>query len=131
MDIEILNTLNKMLKGTSVAEFEFQKADVTINIKTNGVSVPAVSAEPVETVSAEPEKKVLIIRSIDVGIFSTGKINLSVGDSVKKGQTVGEIISMGISHALKSEVDGVITAQMVKNKEPVEYGEVIFEVEGA
>lgn len=132
MNIEILNTVQKMIKDTSVAEFQLQKADVTITIKSGG-QVASVS-EPVEITESIPssvEKCVATIKSVDVGIFNVGRYGIKEGSTVKKGQVVGEVVSMGISHVVKSEVEGVISKQVVKNKEPVEYGEVIFEVEGA
>jgi biotin carboxyl carrier protein len=69
-----------------------------------------------------------------VGIFYTHSSALEkplvkAGDPVKKGQTVGHIVSMGISHNLVSGVDGRVLNQRVRHKEPVEYGEVIFELE--
>ncbi len=130
MNIEILNAVQKMLKDTSVAEFQLQKADVTIKIKTGGNYTPVAESVPDEATAEVAEEKVVkVIKAMDVGIFSTGKSGAKVGLAVKKNQIVGEIISMGISHAVKSNVEGIITEQKVKSKEPVEYGEVIFEVE--
>ena len=135
MDIEVLNALYKILRSTSVSQCELQRAEIAVRMRLSAAPVetgaeerpaaPAAAlAEPAEEIpSAE------YIKSEDVGIFHSSKLPLKPGDEVKLDQVVGTIESMGISHNVVSRVAGKVLTQKVRNKEPVEYGEIIFEVE--
>lgn len=136
MDVNILNTVYKMLKNTSITDFEMKKGETHIHLKLDPSASPVLAPDIVpETESAPAQEPVpLTICSDTVGVFYDHKLPLKKGlvhpgDEVKKGQVVGVIMSMGISHDLRSEVSGRITARKISNKEPVEYGEIIYEVE--
>ena len=49
-----------------------------------------------------------------------------VGDTVKAGQTVCIIEAMKLMNEIESDKDGVITAILIENGQPVEYGEPLF-----
>jgi len=65
------------------------------------------------------------IQSFYVGLF---KLNPEIKKekTVKKGQLLGSIESVGISHEVISPVDGVIEEIYVKDKDIVEYGQKLF-----
>jgi acetyl-CoA carboxylase biotin carboxyl carrier protein len=51
---------------------------------------------------------------------------VTVGASVKKGQTLCIIEAMKLLNEIEAECDGVIKQILVNNAEPVEYGQVLF-----
>ena len=53
---------------------------------------------------------------------------VKVGDCVKKGQTLAIIEAMKLMNEIESEYDGVIKEIMVKNGQPVEYGQPLFRI---
>ena len=54
---------------------------------------------------------------------------VSVGDMVKKGQTVCIIEAMKLMNEIESEVEGKIIECLVENEEMVEFGQPLFLVE--
>lgn len=53
---------------------------------------------------------------------------VKVGDTVKKGQTLGIIEAMKLMNEIESEFDGVIEAVLVGNEDVVEYGQPLFRI---
>ena len=53
---------------------------------------------------------------------------VSVGDEVKKGQTLCIIEAMKIMNEIESEFDGTIINVKVNNGDPVEYNQSLFEI---
>jgi len=51
-----------------------------------------------------------------------------VGDAVEPGQVLCIIESMKLMNEIESEVAGVVTAKLVENGRPVEYGEALFSI---
>ena len=47
---------------------------------------------------------------------------------MKKGQTLAIIEAMKLMNEIESEYDGVIKEIMVKNGQPVEYGQPLFQI---
>ena len=53
---------------------------------------------------------------------------VSVGDKIKKGQTLCIIEAMKIMNEIESEFDGTIINIKVDNGDPVEYNQSLFEI---
>ncbi len=51
------------------------------------------------------------------------------GESVKKGQILARVENMNISNYVRAEKNGVIAEIMVKEGDPVEYGQILFFLE--
>jgi len=75
--------------------------------------------------SKEETESNIEIQSFYVGVF---KLNPEIKKekTVKKGQLLGSIESVGISHEVISPVDSVIEEIYVKDKDIVEYGQKLF-----
>lgn len=74
---------------------------------------------------------VQIINSPLVGIFYTAPGEgeepfVSVGDTVKKGQTLGIVEAMKLMHEITAEESGVVEEICVANGEAVEFGQRLF-----
>ena len=54
---------------------------------------------------------------------------VDVGDRVRKGQTLCILEAMKLMNEVKAEVEGVVRAIHVPNAEPVEFGQLLFELE--
>lgn len=53
---------------------------------------------------------------------------VTVGDSVKKGQTLAIVEAMKLMNDIESDYDGTIAEVLVENGQPVEYGQPLFRV---
>ena len=77
---------------------------------------------------------VQIINSPLVGIFYTAPGEgeapfVSVGDVVKKGQTLGIVEAMKLMHEITAEESGVVKEVCAANGDAVEYGQKLFIIE--
>ena len=54
---------------------------------------------------------------------------VKVGDRVKSGQVLCIIEAMKLMNEIEAEMDGTIVEILVKNAEPVEYGQTLFMIE--
>jgi acetyl-CoA carboxylase biotin carboxyl carrier protein len=54
---------------------------------------------------------------------------VEVGDTVAEGQTLCLLEAMKLFNEVKSEIDAVVRSICVENAEPVEYGQLLFELE--
>ena len=77
---------------------------------------------------------VQIINSPLVGIFYTAPGEgeapfVSVGDTVKKGQTLGIVEAMKLMHEITAEESGVVKEVCAANGDAVEYGQKLFIIE--
>lgn len=74
------------------------------------------------------------VKSPLVGVFYAAPAEdapafVSVGDTVKKGQTLAIVEAMKLMNEIESEYDGVVKKIMVSNGEAVEYGQTLFVIE--
>ena len=53
---------------------------------------------------------------------------VSVGDTVKKGQTLAIIEAMKLMNEIESEYDGTVAEILAENGKPVEYGQPLFRI---
>ena len=53
---------------------------------------------------------------------------VSVGDTVKKGQTLAIVEAMKLMNEIESEYDGTIAEIYVENGQAVEYGQPLFRI---
>ena len=63
-----------------------------------------------------------------VGVFVPADPAFVVGDVVDGTRSLGAIDTVGITNAIVSPVTGVITAVHVESGQPVEYGQVLFDL---
>ena len=54
---------------------------------------------------------------------------VSVGDAVKKGQTILIVEAMKVMNPITAPADGTVTQILVKNGQPVEFGEALVVIE--
>lgn len=93
------------------------------------LAVPAPAAGPAKSAEAES----VLVKSPIVGTYyesaSPGAPPfVKVGDKVEVGQVLCIIESMKLMNEIEAEVAGVVSAKLVENGRPVEYGEALFAI---
>ena len=95
------------------------------------VSVPDVqTSAPEQAESSKPGK---IVESPLVGTFYAAPAEdaepfVTVGSTVKKGQTLAIVEAMKLMNEIESDYDGTVTEILVENGQPVEYGQPLFRI---
>ncbi|MCI6858497.1 MAG: acetyl-CoA carboxylase biotin carboxyl carrier protein [Eubacterium sp.] len=97
-----------------------------------GVENP-VQEEAIKKEEPVEEKPGKLVKSPLVGTFYCAPAEdaepfVKVGDTVKKGQTLGIVEAMKLMNEIESEYDGVVTEILVDNEETVEYGQPLFRI---
>lgn len=115
LEIKEDNKVVRLERMTQVVEKE--------SIVTN---VPAASVP-----AAQEEKNYISIKSPFVGVFyvapaENAEAYVSVGQQVKKGQTLCIVEAMKLMNEIFAEEDGVISEICVTNGQLVEYGTELF-----
>ena len=147
MDIRKVKKLIEMLENSNLEEIEIQEGEESVrlvkshgnhqNFQPQSIIVPQESkpqSVTEETESVEEDKEDSnSINSPMVGTFyasaSPGaKPFISVGDLVKEGDVVCIVEAMKMMNEIKSEFSGTVLSVKVENAEPVEYGQILFEL---
>jgi acetyl-CoA carboxylase biotin carboxyl carrier protein len=145
MTIDEIRQLLQLFNASGVGEMEVQRGEDRLLLRRTpqGGAVAGVPAPPVPAPSAaappappaplpEPTQQTLV-KSPIVGTYydapSPGAPPfVNVGDSVQPGQVLCIIESMKLMNEIEAETAGVITAKLVENGRPVEYGEALFAI---
>ena len=143
MNINILEYLNYLLKGTHIHNLTLKKGAAVIKINRSHEQVlnqrknkPVKS--PVQTVekknAPQKENNLFTLKANTVGVFYRGKTKLSpalvkTGSEVKKGTQVGIVDCMGVIEKISSTKSGIIKEVLAENHKPVEYGQPLFIIE--
>jgi acetyl-CoA carboxylase biotin carboxyl carrier protein len=100
----------------------------------SGVATPTASPAPakVETPAASDED-LFLVKSPIVGTYyeapSPGSPPfIKIGDTVETGQILCIIEAMKLMNEIESDVSGVVAKILVKNGQPVEYGQPLFAI---
>ncbi len=153
MDIRKIRKLIELIQETGVAEIEIKENDESVRISrqqaiiASPAATPIIHVPPTQTaaetsvaptsVTANPlaaELKGTVIRSPMVGTFyrapSPGAPSfVEVGKQVKVGDTLAMIEAMKMFNPIEAEISGKITAILVENNQPVEFGQPLFAIE--
>ena len=142
-----LRELIQIVMESGIAEIEIQRGEDRVRIKraqtVQEYTVPAaLPAPPPQTHSPvlhapsvpaakPPEPSNSLVKSPIVGTFyesaSPGSPPfVAVGETVQPGKVLCIIESMKLMNEIEADIAGVITAKLVANGQPVEYGEALF-----
>ena len=154
MDIRKVKKLIELLEESGLAEIEIKEGEETVRISraSSGAPVPqfysapmaapvaahapaapaAPAAAPAPTARRKDDKN--IVPSPMVGTFyaaasPTAPAFVQLGDDVKVGQVLCIIEAMKMMNQIECDRAGKVTAIMVKNGDPVEFGQPLFVVE--
>lgn len=148
MNLDALKKIIKVVEESDIDELEirgfFRRIRVTKRLPAQVLAPPgSSSASTVKEVTVgkkktieEPEEKLASIKAPMVGTFyhspSPGASPyVDIGDQVTPGKVVCVIEAMKVMNEIESEITGTVKQVLVKNEEPVEYGQNLFLVEPA
>jgi len=157
MTIEEIKELLQLFNASGVGELEVERDDFRIRISRAASpqehvistspaaaapvaaaqaahAAPIAAAGPVPGAQPEGDASQVLVKSPIVGTFyetpSPGAAPfVKVGDSVEPGQVLCIIESMKLMNEIEAEVAGTVTAKLVENGKPVEYGEPLFSIQ--
>lgn len=142
---ERIRELVKIVQESGVGEIEIEDEGMRVSVRrADEPPVGVGPARPLEAADGEPatatidraagEDGVLRVESPMVGVFYRAPnpgapAFVDVGDAVSPGQTLCLLEAMKLFNELKAEVGGRVKAIHVENAQPVEYGQLLFEIE--
>ena len=150
MEFENLLTLIKTVSDSELTDFDYEENGTRIRLKKKKETVvvagasadvptaPLAAAQAAiqnsETVAdADREPEGMIVKSPLVGTFYAAPAEdaapfVSVGDLVKKGQTLAIVEAMKLMNEIESDFDGKVAEVYVENGQAVEYGQPLFRI---
>jgi acetyl-CoA carboxylase biotin carboxyl carrier protein len=147
MDIRKVKKLIELLEESGVAEIEIHEGEESVRISRHSTGAPLMAAPqavmpapaaapaPVAAAPAEPPQHAgHTVDSPMVGTFyrapSPGAAPfVEVGQRVNVGDTLCIIEAMKMLNQIEADKAGKITAILVENAEPVEYGQALVVIE--
>ena len=155
MDLRKIKKLMELLEESGIAEIEVKEGEESIKLSRNissstNMQVPQVIQQPVQ--SSQPptnqqasdmgvnavdnlkKEKRNTVNSPMVGTFYASaspesKPFVTIGQSVKKGDTLCILEAMKMMNQVQAESDGKIVEILVDNAEPVEFDQPLFVLE--
>ena len=155
MDLRKIKKLMELLEESGIAEIEVKEGEESIKLSRNissstNMQVPQVIQQPVQTsqpptnqqaseigvnaVDNLKKEKRNTVNSPMVGTFYASaspesKPFVTIGQSVKKGDTLCILEAMKMMNQVQAETDGKIVEILVDNAEPVEFDQPLFVLE--
>jgi acetyl-CoA carboxylase biotin carboxyl carrier protein len=152
MTLDEIKQLIDFIRERDLSEFELERADFKLRIKSGAVvhtvaspivlAAPSpVAAPPAAVPAAAPAaagsdaggEDLAIVTSPIVGTFYRSsepgaKAFVEVGDAVRKGQVLCIIEAMKLMNEIDSEHEGEVVSIYVQNGQAVQYGERLFAI---
>ena len=155
MDIRKIKKLIELLEQSEVDEIEIHEGEESVRIRRNspllaapgaglpyavlpaapGIHPPQADPPAPEALpAAEPEMTGHTVTSPMVGTFFAASSPgsrpfVSVGQHIEVGDTLCIIEAMKILNHVEADCAGAVTAVLVENGQPVEYGQPLFVVD--
>jgi acetyl-CoA carboxylase biotin carboxyl carrier protein len=151
MDIRKVKKLIELLEESGIAEIEIKEGEESVRIsrQQSGMApapyfhypappmmsaAPAAIAAPAATPAVPAAKPDHTVTAPMVGTYyasaSPGaKAFVDIGSEVNVGDTLCIIEAMKMMNQIESDKSGRVTAIMVKNGDPVEFGQPLFIIE--
>lgn len=133
MNIEekMIDDLIDLLSSKKLSEIKYEKKDFKIKLKKN--IFLDEEFEDKEVFYEEPKKdEFKYIKSGNIGRFfyldKDENYIINVGQSIKIGQTIGFISTVGIKTPIKSDIAGTIEEILLKNGETTDFGKKLIKV---
>jgi oxaloacetate decarboxylase alpha subunit len=137
---ERIREVVRIVQETGVGEVTIEEDGMRVSVRHTAETAPAPAAAPapsaaIPAIEAPAEQNGLVaVESPMIGVFYRAPEPgappfVEVGDPVAAGQTLCLLEAMKLFNELKSESAGVVRVIHVENGEPVEFGQVLFELE--
>ena len=156
MNLKEIKELVQFLKEEDITEFELERGDVKVRIRRGAAENAQPPADRIINVHAAPvhmpagataapsavpqapeppkaEEGLHTVRSPIVGTYyespSPGSPPfVKPGDSVEAGQVLCIVEAMKLMNEIEADVGGEIVKCLVKNGQPIEYGQELFAI---
>lgn len=146
IDQEMIRDLAALLKETELSEIEIEQDDLRIRIARHSSRSVEVAAPPPAPAQATPAAPAPTAGSEEAGnhpgalkspMVGTAYYApapgaapfVQVGDSVKAGQTVMIVEAMKTMNQIAADRSGTVSAILVDDAQPVEFGEPLLIIE--
>ncbi len=143
---ERIRELVKIVQESGVGEIEIEDEGLRVSVRradeltVTGTALPVATTEgrdyDVTSVEHPDAAAAMRVESPMVGVFYRApnpgaSAFVDIGDAVVPGQTLCVLEAMKLFNELKAEVAGTVASIHVENAQPVEYGQLLFEIEPA
>jgi len=152
MDTRKIRKLIELVKETGIGELEVKSGEESVRISTQPPSLPFTTSRPLEPIlsptpataqeekseEAEPKHK-MSPNSHKITSPMVGTVYLApepgsppfvaIGQRIKPGDTLCLIEAMKMFNKIEADKEGVISARLVENEQPVEYSQPLFIVD--
>jgi acetyl-CoA carboxylase biotin carboxyl carrier protein len=146
IDQSIIRDLAGILKETDLTEIEVEQGDLRIRVSRAGtiaapvqhfaapIAAPAtaIAAAPAAPVSVAANPNAVPAPMVGTAYFAPAPGAdpfIQVGSKVKEGQTILIIEAMKTMNQIASPRSGTVTAILIEDSSPVEYGELLVVIE--
>lgn len=142
LDKDLIRELAALLEETGLSEIEIGEDDKHIRVARGGAVVNAVAAAAPAAPAAEPEGRGAVDPASHPGAVTSPMVGtaylspdpnsppfVSVGATVKEGQTLLIVEAMKTMNAIPAPRGGTVTQILVTDEQPVEYDEVLMIIE--
>jgi len=141
---ERIRELVKIVQESGVGEIEIEDEGMRVSVRRadeplSAIPLPVSASQETDATTAPtppsaPTDGITRIESPMVGVFYRAPnpgapVFVDVGDTVLPGQILCILEAMKLFNELKSETAGIVRSIHVENAQPVEYGELLFELE--
>ncbi|MGH7682406.1 MAG: acetyl-CoA carboxylase biotin carboxyl carrier protein [Candidatus Eiseniibacteriota bacterium] len=137
-----IQQLVQIMREEELAEIEVRRLFSSVRVRRPGgdpammagATAPPAAASAESKEEAAPAANLIAIKSPMVGTFYRSPAPdadpyVEENSSIDVGQTVCIVEAMKLMNEIESDVKGRITSILVENGQPVEYGQVLFQVE--
>ena len=140
VDSKLVRKLAALLRETGLTEIEYGSGSERIRVSRQATPAPemsnlpaaepAVAAAPEEAAEAHPPGTLFapMVGTVYAAADPDSEPFVKEGDRVEKGQTVLIIEAMKVMNPIPAPADGTVTAILVADKQPVEFGEPLMVV---
>jgi len=137
---ERIREVVRIVQETGIGEVTIEEDGMRVTVRSSADIEPTASAAPLalpESESAQvarPSNGYHRVESPMVGTFYRAPQPgappfVEVGDVVAAGQTLCILEAMKLMNEVKADLEGVVRSINVENAQPVEFGQVLFELE--
>jgi oxaloacetate decarboxylase alpha subunit len=134
---ERIREVVRIVQETGVGEVTIEEDGMRVSVRRTAEQEPAPAAAPSAPPPAEipaAQNGLVTVESPMIGVFYRAPEPgappfVEIGDAVAAGQTLCLLEAMKLFNELKAETPGVVRAIHADNGDPVEFGQLLFELE--
>ena len=125
MDVDLVRHALSVARDRGFAELELTSKAGSFSARLDPIA-PKPGAQKAAQPAAEPQLGE--IKSSLVGFYRAAREPLEVGRTVQKGEVVAIVVALGLANDVESKVSGTVVELLIKQDQPVQYGQVLAKV---